>query len=826
MAEHENTPGHSGAGMPEKPSGLPTRRELHAKRAEATTTPTTASETEAVEATERVSLFKRRLPSDADGQAAGSAAASANARSAKSADFADAPAEDTKTPVWATREATSTQRKEEPVAPKGGNKAKKQQKKPSWGKRILKGTLLTGLVGFTLGIIAFVIAYASIKVPEPGEFALAQNTTVYYSDGETQLGTFGELNRTIIDPATLPKHVGHAVVASEDRSFYTNSGIDLWSIGRAAYNNLKGGPLQGGSTLSQQYVERYYLDTTTGYLGKVKEAILALKINRQQSKDEILGNYLNTIYFGRGAYGIEEASQRYFGHPATELTISEAALLSGIIPAPSAWDPAISPDIAKQRWERVLNLMVEDGWITEAERKAAVFPQVIEPKTSLSFAGPQGYLMQQIRTELVQKGGFTEEQINTGGYKIVSTIDKEAQEQALRAVSEIPEGHSENLRVALSAVDPRTGEIVAEYAGADYQKLQSNSVTQDYAMAGSTMKPLGLMGYIAEGGTINDVYNANSGIQIKDSRTGQLSPPIRNYDDISYGFVNLRFSTARSANTSFLGMNDAMGPEKTVAAAKRLGFTDDVIGLEDNLNNVLGSVAVHNIDLTRAYSTFASGGIRTTPHIVRQVFDGQGDIIYTASTEGERVYSSEDVSEILPALKDATISGTGVKASFLGRPVAGKTGTSEDTKSAQFVAFIPQLVTTVSFYQVGPNGEQESITPWNGLREVTGSSIPGDVWLSFMKGIVHKYEVADFDWYVAQHRQTKFKKHAFVAPDPKKEEEKKEEKPKEEKPKEETPTEPEKPIEELKPEQPQDPKPPIAPEPVIPPPSDPNEKDS
>lgn len=821
MADHETTPAESGAPTPEKPSGLPTRRELHAKRAEVTPTPATASETEAVEVTERVSLFQRRLPVETGSAVAGSVTSAVRSSGVKDSEATNVADDDAKTPVWAAREATSTQRKEETVAPKAGNKAKKQQKKPSWGKRILKGTLLTGLVGFTLGIIAFVIAYASIKVPEPGEFALAQNTTVYYSDGETQLGTFGELNRTIIDSTTLPKYVGHAVVASEDRTFYTNSGIDLWGITRAVYNNLKGGPLQGGSTLSQQYVERYYLDTTTGYLGKLKEAILALKINRQQSKDEILGNYLNTIYFGRGAYGIEEASQRYFGHPAKELTISEAAMLSGIIPAPSAWDPAISPDIAKKRWERVLNLMVEDGWITDAERKAAVFPTVIEPKTSLSFAGPQGYLMQQIRTELVQKGGFTEEQINTGGYKIISTIDKEAQEQALRAVSEIPAGHSENLRVALSAVDPRTGEIVAEYAGADYQKLQSNSVTQDYAMAGSTMKPLGLMGYIAEGGTINDVYNANSGIQIKDSRTGQLTPPIRNYADISYGFVNLRFSTARSANTSFLGMNDAMGPEKTVEAAKRLGFTDDVIGLEDNLNNVLGSVAVHNIDLTRVYSTFASGGIRTTPHIVRQVFDGQGDIIYTASKEGERVYSSEDVSEILPALKDATINGTGAKASFLGRPVAGKTGTSEDTKSAQFVAFIPQLVTTVSFYQVGPNGEQESITPWNGLREVTGSSIPGDVWLSFMKGIVHKYEVADFDWYVPQQRKTKFTKHAYVAPEPKKEEEKKEEKPKEE-----TPTEPEKPIEELKPEQPQEPKPPISPEPSIPPPSDPNEKDS
>ncbi|MCS4485150.1 penicillin-binding protein [Gleimia sp. 6138-11-ORH1] len=795
MTEHENTP--------RRPSGLPRRRDIHGKPAEAPVTEetqaeetVTKAETEAV--TERVSLFERQAAAETD--AAGTEAAEA----------------DPKTPIWAARNTASPQQKEETVAPKKGNKAKQPPAKASWGKRIFKGILLTGVAGFTLSVLVFVFAYITTKVPEPGEFALAQNTTVYYADGETQMGTFGELNRTIIDANTLPKHVGHAVVASEDRSFYTNSGIDLWSIGRAAYNNLKGGPLQGGSTLSQQYVERYYLDTTTGYWGKFKEAILALKINRQQSKEEILGNYLNTIYFGRGAYGIEEASKRYFGHSAAELTISESALLSGIIPAPSAWDPAVSPDIAKQRWERVLNLMVEDGWITAEERSAAVFPEVIEPKESLSFAGPQGYIMQQIRAELVEKAGFTEEEINTGGYKIISTIDKESQEQALRAVAEIPAGHADNLRVALSAVDPRTGEIVAEYAGADYQKLQSNSVTQDYAMAGSTMKPLGLMGYIAAGGTINDVYNANSGIQIKDSRTGVLSPPIRNYANISYGFVNLRFSTSRSANTSFLGMNDAMGPEKTVEAAKRLGLSDNAIGLEANLNNILGSAAVHNIDLTRAYATFASGGVRIDPHIVRQVLDQQGDAVYTASTEGERVYSSEDVSEILPALRDAATGGTGAKASYLGRPVAGKTGTSEDTKSAQFVAFIPQLVTTVSFYQVGPNGEQESITPWNGLNEVTGSSIPGDVWLNFMQGVIHKYEVQDFDWYVPQNRQTKFTKHAYVPPPPKKEE----------KPEEEPDSKPEKPVEEIKPDPPKETDPALPPEEQVPPPEDPNDKES
>ncbi|TWS19344.1 penicillin-binding protein, partial [Tsukamurella conjunctivitidis] len=170
-------------------------------------------------------------------------------------------------------------------------------------------------------------------VPAADQVALSQTTTVYYADGTTEMGTFSEINRTIIDPSTLPDYVGQAVVASEDRTFYTNAGIDLKGILRALVNNVRGGERQGGSTLTQQYVERYYVGETTSYTGKVKEAVLAVKINREQSKDEILGNYINTIYFGRGAYGIEAASKAYFGHPAADMSVSEAAMLAGIIPA-------------------------------------------------------------------------------------------------------------------------------------------------------------------------------------------------------------------------------------------------------------------------------------------------------------------------------------------------------------------------------------------------------------------------------------------------------------------------------------------------------------
>lgn len=624
-------------------------------------------------------------------------------------------------------------------------------------KKLGIGLVFLILVMVIVSAGAFLTAYAMIKVPAPGEFALAQKTTVYYSDGATEMGTFAEVDRTVIDASTLPKYVGYAVVASEDRSFYTNSGIDLKGIGRAIINNLAGGARQGGSTLSQQYVERYYLDTTTSYLGKLKEAILALKINRQQSKDEILGNYLNTIYFGRGAYGIEEASKKYFGHPASELTLSESALLAGIIPAPSAWDPAVDPDQAKARWERVLNLMVEDGYISAEDASAAKFPETIDEASSTSMSGTKGYLLQQIRVELARDAGLSDEEIDSGGLRVVSTIDKDMQAAAEKAVASIPEGHSPNLRVALSAVNPENGEVYAAYGGADYQERQQNAVTQDRAMAGSTFKPFGLLAYIEAGGSIDDMYNGNSPLEVTDPRTGETAE-VTNFADMSYGYVTMLRATALSINSAYALMNVEVGPEQTRQTAIKLGLPEDTPSLGDEMFNVLGSASPHNLDLTRAYATLASGGIRTTPHFVREVSNGNSSsVIYSAPTSGERVVEAADISAIMPALEATAEWGSAEKASALGRPVAAKTGSSEDNRSAQFAGFIPQMATVVSMYQPSEDGmSEESITPFGGEESITGSTWPGSVWRDFMLAATEKLEVRDFEWFTPQSRISSF----------------------------------------------------------------------
>ncbi len=630
------------------------------------------------------------------------------------------------------------------------------KKKHRWAKRIGFSILTVFLGVFIAGMAVFLYLYNTLTVPAPDDLALAQKTTVYYADGTTEMGTLGDINRQIIDTTTLPDYVSKTIVASEDRTFYTNNGVDLKGIFRALVNNLRGGARQGGSTLTQQYVERYYIGETTSYTGKLKEAVLAIKINREKTKDEVIGAYMNTIYFGRGAYGIDAAAQAYFGHGAHELTLSESALLAAVIPAPSAWDPAVNPDKAKERWERDLNLMVEDGWITQAERDAAVFPETIDPDTlnSASMTGTNGYLMAQVKQELIASGQFDEDKISQGGLRITSTIVKEHQEQAVAAaegMNEVEGWDPTHQHVALSSMDPTTGEILAEYAGADYEKRQQNAVTQDIAMAGSSFKPFALLANARLGGTVYDTYSGKSPQYFRGMGT-----PVHNDGGYSFGNVTLVKATAYSVNTAFVGLNDDVEPENTLKAAIDAGIPEDTVGLNDELLNVLGPSSPHNIDLTTAYSTIANGGERVTAHIVKKVEDSNGKLLYSGDVAPKRVFEVEEVSSIMPAL-EAVTTGDGtanrVDASIARLTTAGKTGTSSDQLSAQFVGFVPGMVTAVSMYQSDDAGNSVPLDDVGGLDQSHGGDWPVDVWIDYMKPATANLPGDDFPWKVESNRK-------------------------------------------------------------------------
>ncbi|NLF05782.1 MAG: transglycosylase domain-containing protein, partial [Actinomycetales bacterium] len=263
---------------------------------------------------------------------------------------------------------------------------------PSW--RLVLGAFLTVLF---LGVGVVVAAYMSTTIPAVQDMVHAQTTTVYYADGTTEMGRFAVENREIVDYETLPEHVGLAVVAAEDQTFFDNSGIDPVGTVRALWNNVRYGTKQGGSTLTQQYAERYYQGTTRDYVGKFREALLAVKISQEQDKEEILGNYLNTIYYGRGAYGVQAAAQAYFGTDAADLTVEQSALLAGVIPAPSRFDPRVDAEQAERRWNYVLGRMTADGYVDAAERADMEFPEVEDYEQSDTYAGTQGYLLSMVR---------------------------------------------------------------------------------------------------------------------------------------------------------------------------------------------------------------------------------------------------------------------------------------------------------------------------------------------------------------------------------------------------------------------------------------------
>ncbi|WP_099332847.1 transglycosylase domain-containing protein [Actinomyces minihominis] len=619
------------------------------------------------------------------------------------------------------------------------------KKKRKWPKRLALGLVAAIALMIILGGAFFMWAYSRVSIPQPTEFALAQTTVVYYNDGETELGRFSEVNRTIIDVAELPDYVTQAVIASEDRTFYTNSGVDIKGIARAAINNLRGGARQGASTLSQQYVENYYIgNPTKTYLDKMEEALIALKINRNQTKEEILENYMNTIYFGRNAYGIEAASEAYFGKPAVQMTLSEAAMLSGIIPAPNAWDPAFDPDMAQERWARVLDLMVQEGYISEAEAAAQTFPETIPPETlqaSNQLTGWSGYLLQQVKQELLDTGSFTEEEIYEGGLNITSTLNQAQQQAAVDAVAILPEDTPDSVQVALSSVDNATGEIVAEYAGGDYAVRQINSVTQETAMAGSTFKPFALIPYVEQGNSLYREFDGNSPQDF-------MGLTVQNVNNYSYGKINVIEATAVSSNTVYVAMNELITPSQFMNTVVQAGLPEDTPGLEPTLLNILGSASPTNLQMSRAFATLANGGEKIDPHIVRSVADSRGNEVYKAPTPRERVFSTETMSKAMPAIMaPVEDGGSAEKVAALGRIAGGKTGTSEETKSALFAGFVPQYTTVVSMFNVGEGGAVLPLPPIGDVWSVHGSDWPTDIWVAYMAKALEGVPVLDFSWF-------------------------------------------------------------------------------
>ena len=607
-------------------------------------------------------------------------------------------------------------------------------------KLIRAGIFLAGF-GFIAGSTLFAFAWFTVSIPDPNAYVNSQSTIIQYSNGN-EIGRIGSQNRQILPLAKIPLRLRYAVMAAEDRNFYANRAFSPTGIARALLNNLRSGDLtgEGGSTITQQYAKTAFLSPSRTIQRKIKELVISLKLENALSKDQILENYLNTIYFGRGSYGVQTAAQQYFNRNAHQLSISQSAVIASILRSPGYYDPSLSKENAvrlKNRFAYVIQGMLDQKWITEAEAKDAKFPRVAPRTTSGQLSGPKGYIIDAVQKEL-SKLGFTQDQLLVGGYVIKTTLDQRAQQAAVDAVNKFtPADAPENLHTALVAIRPGTGEVIAMYGGKDYVVRQLNDATQSIALAGSTFKPFALIASLEAGIPMTSMWNGDSPQTFDD-----LGRPyeVSNYGDEGWGQVDLLTATQHSINTVFVPLGMKAGMDKVVDAARRAGIPENVAMIATP-SVALGVASPHVIDVANSYATFAAQGVYSKPYMVASVTGSNKGLLYQGKAQTQEVFTKEVMADLTYALKSVVNGGTGSAALALGRPAAGKTGTSQSNASAWFSAYTPQLAASVALFR---DSASESLNGIGGLTSVTGGTFPAKIWTYFMKRALKDEPIMSF----------------------------------------------------------------------------------
>ena len=604
---------------------------------------------------------------------------------------------------------------------------------------LARGTVFLLGFSFVAGSVLFALAYFTVEIPDANAYVNSQATVFQYSNGE-EIGRVGTQNRQIVPLAKIPLNVRHAVLAAEDQSFYSNKAFSITGILRAIVNNLKGGSLQGGSTITQQYAKTAFLTPSRTIQRKIKELVIAIKLENQLSKDQIFESYLNTIYFGRGSYGVMTASQQYFNRDVDQLTNAQAAVIASILRSPGLYDPAFKEGNAERlanRFEYVKNNMVESGWLTKEEAAKMKMPAIAPRATSGQLSGPKGHIIEAVQKELA-KLGFDQEQLLVGGLVIKTTLDQKAQQSAVDAVNKFyPKDAPADLRIGLIAIRPGTGEVLAMYGGRDYLERQLNDGTQSIAQAGSTFKPFALVAALEQGIPLTSMWNGDSPQTFDDAGKPY---EVFNYGNEGWGQIDLLYATKHSVNTIFVPLGIKVGPDNVVDVARRAGIPESV-AMMPTPSVVLGTSSPHVIDVANAYATFAAQGIKSKPYLVTQVIGSNKGVLYEATPETQEVFSKEVMADLTYALKGTITGGTGAAALGLGRPVAGKTGTSQSNASAWFSAYTPQIAASVAFFR---DNATQSLNGIGGMTSVTGGSFPARIWTQFMKGALKGEPIMDF----------------------------------------------------------------------------------
>jgi membrane peptidoglycan carboxypeptidase len=593
------------------------------------------------------------------------------------------------------------------------------------------------LAAFAFAVVLVGIAYASTSIPSPNSFATAQATTIYYKDGKTVMARFGNTSRIDVPLSKVPVPVRQAVLAAEDRNFYSEPGISPTGIMRAVWVDLRGGDIkQGGSTITQQYVKNAYLTSQRTFSRKFKEIFISVKLGNSRSKDEILEDYLNTIYFGRGAYGIQAAAHAYFGKDVSKLTPAQGALLASLISSPSLYSPDTNRPASKARFQYVVDGMQKRGWLTGTPE----YPKVIRQEHARGAAcvGPVGFICQAVQRSLAQHG-FDEARLEAGGYRVVTTIDRKAQLAAQSAMADQGGtyqrgGLDKGREGAMISVQPGDGAIRAMYGGSEYCPAKKHpdsctdltGVASSYGRpAGSSFKPYTLVAALKSGISLDSTYNGPPSIEVNGST-------INNSEGESCGVCTLTQALAESINTIFVPLAQDVGPDKVATAAHDAGIPKSV-KLSEVPVITLGVDDVSPLDQASAYATIAAQGVHADPYLVARVETQQRDVVYRSHKKTERVFDADvmaDATYAMTKVLDCGSGGTACGKALIGRPSAGKTGTNgqkEGNLDAWFVGFTPQLSTAVWY---GNHDRKKPVTHNGG--QLYGGDLPAAAWQQMM----------------------------------------------------------------------------------------------
>ena len=603
---------------------------------------------------------------------------------------------------------------------------KKENKVLKW----FKSNFLIIFLSFVfLMVTLFLFAYNKTSISVQNSYTSSKASVFRYTNG-SEVGRVYREDRVEIPLIRVPLHFQEAILAAEDSYFYSHSGLNLVSIARALVKNVTSDSLQGGSTITQQYAKIAYLNPEQRISRKIKEVFVSLKIEATYSKSEILEKYLNAVYFGRNAYGVEMASRKYFGIKASALDPAQSIVLAALVRSPANYDPEIKPgNFARlvTRFNGIKKNMVARGWLRETEANSIVFPEFGTSKVEDINFSNRGHLIAAVKSELAELG-FEEDVLTVGGYVVVTTLDQKAQKYAELAVeTQRPKDAPKDLHIGLASIRPGTGEIVALYGGDDYLKRQLNDATQAIAQAGSTFKVFALIAALENGYSLSTVWDGRSPQVFRTSSGKYL---VSNYGNSNYGLTSLYRATANSINTIFVRLGLKVGAEKVVDAARRAGIPADVQVLATP-SVVLGVSSPRVIDVASSFATFAANGIYSKPYLVKKIFDSEGNLIYEANQESKQVFSAKVMADLSYALSGVIRNGTASSVlSNFPRPIAGKTGTSQDNASAWFTGYSPELSTSVAFFRDSPKDQLKGI---GGLNSITGGTFPARIWNSYMR---------------------------------------------------------------------------------------------